>query len=75
MFMMMMNNPLHVSSSLAAHHQEDQLFINSSWKSHPFRSCQQPVKVTLDYTNSCLETADPRDEEQQGCSKHVEAYY
>jgi len=25
------NKPLHVSSRLAAHHQEDQLRINSSW--------------------------------------------
>jgi hypothetical protein len=28
------NNPLHVSSRLAALHQEDQLFINNSWYSH-----------------------------------------
>jgi len=28
------NKPLHVSSSLAAHHQEDQLCINSNWYSH-----------------------------------------
>jgi len=27
------NKPLHVSSRLAAHHQEDQLCINSSWYS------------------------------------------
>jgi len=26
--------PLHVSSRLAAHHQEDRLCINSSWYSH-----------------------------------------
>jgi hypothetical protein len=25
------NKPLHVSSSLAAHHQEDQLCTNSNW--------------------------------------------
>jgi hypothetical protein len=28
------NKPLHVSSRLAAHHQEDQLCINSNWCSH-----------------------------------------
>jgi len=28
------SKPLHVSSRLAAHHQEDQLCINSSWCSH-----------------------------------------
>ena len=46
--------PLHVSSWLATHHQEDQLCIN---------------------TNCCLYTVDPPDDEQQDCSKHVEAYY
>jgi len=28
------NKLLHVSSRLAAHHQEDQLCINSNWYSH-----------------------------------------
>jgi len=28
------NKPLHVSSRLAAHHQEDQLCVNSTWYSH-----------------------------------------
>jgi len=28
------NKPLHVSSRLAAHHEEDQLCINSNWYSH-----------------------------------------
>jgi hypothetical protein len=28
------NKPLHVSSRLAAHHQEDQLCINSNWYNH-----------------------------------------
>jgi len=28
------NKPIHVSSRLAAHHQEDQLCINSNWYSH-----------------------------------------
>jgi len=30
------SKPLHVSSKLAAHHQEDQLCINSNWYSHVF---------------------------------------
>jgi len=28
------NKPLHVSSRLAAHHQEEKLCINSNWYSH-----------------------------------------
>jgi len=28
------NKPLHVSSRLAVHHQEDQICINSNWYSH-----------------------------------------
>jgi len=38
-------------------------------------SCQQPVNVTHDYTNCCLHRVDPPDDEQQACSKNVEAYY
>jgi hypothetical protein len=30
--------------------------------------------ITHDYTNCCLYTVDPPDDEQQACSKHVEAY-
>ena len=56
------NKPLRVSSRLAAHHQEDQL-------------CQQPVKIAHDYTTFCLYRVDPPVDEQQACSKHVEAYY
>ena len=29
----------------------------------------------MTYTNYCLYTVDPPDDEQQACSKHVEAYY
>ena len=38
-------------------------------------SCQQPVNITHDYTNYCLHRVDPPDDEQQACSKYVEAYY
>jgi len=31
--------------------------------------------VLSDYTNCCLYRVDPPDDEQQACSKHVEAYY
>ena len=31
--------------------------------------------VYVDYTNCCLYRVDPPDDEQQACSKHVEAYY
>ena len=57
------NKRLHVSSRFAAHHQEDQLCINSNWYS-------QAV-----YIESCLYKVDPPDDEQQACSKHVEFYY
>jgi len=33
------------------------------------------VNITHDCTNCCLYTVDPPDDEQQACSKHVEAYY
>jgi len=76
------NKLLHVSSRLAAHHQEDQLCINSKWYmlwDYVYwllaGSCQQPVNITLDYTSCCLNRVDPPDDEQQACSKHVEAYY
>jgi hypothetical protein len=29
----------------------------------------------VDYTNCCLYTFDPPDDEQQARSKHIEAYY
>ena len=29
----------------------------------------------VDYTHCCLYTVDPPDDEQQACSKRVEAYY
>jgi len=58
--------PLHISSSLAAHHLEVQLLINSNWYSHAL--CWLA-------TSSCLYRVDPPDAEQQDISKHVEAYY
>ena len=72
--------PQHVSSRLAAHHQEDQLRINSNWYSHALYWLavgQQPVNIRYDYTNCCLYTFDPPDDddERQACSKHVETYY
>ena len=35
---------------------------------------QQPVNITHDYNNCRLYRDDPPDDEQQACSKHVEAY-
>jgi len=55
------SKPLHVSSRHASRHEEDQL-------------CQQPVKISQDYTSCCLYRVDPPNDEQQACSKHVEAY-
>ena len=66
------NKHLHVSSRLAAHHQEVRLY----WQDRdgkPSRSCQQPI--THGYTCCCLYSVDPPDDEQQACSKHVEASY
>ena len=62
------NKLLHVSTRLAAHHQENQLCINSSLYS------QQPLNITHDYTNCCLYRADSLDDEQQAWSKQVEVY-
>ena len=36
-------------------------------------SCQQLVNIKHDYTKCCLYKVDPPDDEQQACSKHVEA--
>ena len=36
---------------------------------------QQPVNTTHDYTNCYLYRVDSPDDEQQACSKHVEAYH
>jgi len=38
-------------------------------------SCQQPVITTHDYNSCCLYRVDPPDDEEQACSKQVEAYY
>jgi hypothetical protein len=35
--------------------------------------CQQPVNMTHGYTSCCLYRVDPPHDEQQACSKHVEA--
>ena len=60
--------PLHISGRLAAHHQEDQLSINSNWYSHAL------CWLVADYTKCCLYRVELPDDEQQACSKHVEAY-
>jgi len=39
------NKPLHVSSRLAAHHQEDQLCINSNWFSQHNTCLYVPIAV------------------------------
>jgi hypothetical protein len=36
---------------------------------------QQPVNITHEYTNRCFYRVDPPDDEQEACSKYVEAYY
>jgi len=58
--------PLQVSSSLVAYHEEDRLCIKQQF----VQSCvmltgcwQQPVNTMHDYTNCCLYTVDPPDDE------------
>ena len=61
------NKPLHVSSRLPVRHQEDQLCINSNW--------QAASQHIAGLYQSSLYWVNPPDDEQQACSKHVEAYY
>jgi hypothetical protein len=42
---------------------------------HKAESCQHLVNTTRDYNNCCLYTADPPDDGQEDCSKHVEVNY
>ena len=61
---------------LCAHHQVKQLYLCDTCYSVWTTVCwQQPVNITHDYTNCCLYRVVPPDDEQQACSKHVEAYY
>jgi hypothetical protein len=36
---------------------------------------RQPVNTSHNYTNCCIYRVDPPEDEQQVCSKHVDAYY
>jgi hypothetical protein len=45
------NKPLHVSSRLTAHHQEDQLCINSNWYSHAL--CWLAAEKIVENSASC----------------------
>jgi hypothetical protein len=55
---------LHVSCGTSTHHQERiQLYL------------QQLVFVTPLLLPAAIAKVDPPDDEQQACSKHVEAYY
>ena len=47
----------------------------TAWCAGLDETAEQPVNTTHDYTNCCLYRVDPPDDEQQACSKHVEAYY
>ena len=53
------NKPLHASSRLAAHHQEDQLCINSNWCSHALcwlaAGCSKHVETY--YWNKLIENS------------------
>ena len=45
---------------------------------YPYNMNQQDALFSInyvDYTSCCLYKVDPPDDEQQACSKHVEAYY
>jgi hypothetical protein len=73
------NKPLHVSSRLAAHHEEDQLCISNNWYSRALSwlaAGRVGIENTAyDYTNCCLYKTEPPDDGQQVRSKHAEAYY
>ena len=70
------NKPLHVSSRLAAHHQEDQFCINSKWYRGWITNLPAGSQHKhMIYTNCCTYRFSPPDDEQQACSKHREAYY
>jgi hypothetical protein len=47
----------------------------TAWSAGLDETAEQPVNTTHDYTSCCLYRVDPTDDEQQACSKHVEAYY
>ena len=67
--------PLHVSSSLAAHHEEDQFCINSKWYSHALCWVAAASQHNGWLHQLLFNRIDPPDNEQQDCWKHVEAYY
>ena len=66
------NKPLHVSSRVVAHHQEDQLYINSNWYSHALLAAG---RIGMEFHPDPANRFDPPDDEQQAYSKHVETYY
>jgi hypothetical protein len=67
---------LHVSCSTSTHNQERiQLFLRYLAFCHTVTAILQPFNITHGCTSCCLYTVDPPDDEQQTCSKHVEAYY
>ena len=75
------SKPLHVSSRLAAHHQEVLLCTNSNWYSHALcwlaasRILPAASQYNAWHIPIAVDRVDPPDDEQQTCSKHVEAYY
>jgi len=61
------------------------MYLREDYEKHCYRKhicmryvdwlLEQPVNITHVYTSCCLYRVDPPDDEQQACSKHVEAYY
>jgi hypothetical protein len=82
------NKPLYVSSRLADHHEEDQLCINSKWYCHAeeewnsFKLLKYMLKIVKSVKHIELGVCKymyrvvrrHNYDEQQACSKHVEAY-
>ena len=81
------NKSLHVSSSLTANHQEDQLYINSNLSSHAFMltgCCQKvvntmhdyttmlPATSSVHYTTNCNTESSAPEDGQNNFPKHVE---
>ena len=72
-FSVQSSNPIlvdrYVLARLCDINQQDALFCVKLFQ------FQQPVNITHDFGSCYLYTFDPPDDEQQACSKHVEASY
>jgi hypothetical protein len=59
---------LHVSSSLAVHHQQVKFRMYSNWYVMRYADWLLTGSGSIPYTNCCLYRVAPPDDEQQACS-------